>query len=101
MNKLATHLKIAIGCLIFGFVASSFWGGYSCAGAVKTVGDRIQLGLIWIVLSAAKLGRLTTDPLRTRVYNVWPLALLICFGSAAAIYLLLAYKKRSSTGLSA
>ena len=101
MNKVATHLKIAIGCLAFGFVASSFWGGYSCASAVRTFGDRIQLGLIWIGLSVAKLGRLTTDPLRTKVYNVWPLALLICFGSAAAIYLLLAYKKRANTGLSA
>ena len=101
MNQLATHLKISIGCLIFGFVVSSFWGGFSCAGAEKTFGDRIQLGLIWIVLSSAKLGRLTTDPLRTKVYNVWPLALVLCIGSAVVVYLFLAYKKRANTGLSA
>jgi hypothetical protein len=97
MTKLATHLKISIGCLLFGFVASSFWGGYSCTTTAKSFGDRIQLGLTWILLSFAKLGRLTTDPLRTKVYNVWPLALLIGFGSATLVYLLLAYKKKSNT----
>ena len=94
MTKVLTHLKIGIGCLIFGFVFSSFWGGFSCNTGTKTFGDRIQLGIIWIFLSTAKLGRLTIDPLRTKIYNVWPIALLICIGSAVLVYLLRALKAR-------
>ncbi len=94
MKNLATHLKIAIGCLIFGFITSSFWGGFSCVTGIKTFGDRIQLGLIWILLSAAKLGRLTIDPLRTKLYNVWPLALVITLVTEILVYLFMARKKK-------
>ena len=95
MNKVLTHLKIGTGCLLFGFVTSSFWGGYSCNSGIRTFGDRVQLGFIWIILSTAKLGRLTIDPLRTKIYNVWPLALLICIASAILVYLLRTLKSRS------
>ncbi len=95
MKPFLRHLRTALICLAFGFAASSFWGGFSCDTTIKTMGDRIQLGLIWIALSVAKLGRITTNPLRTNVYNAWPLALIVGFVLFALVYSFQRYKKRN------
>jgi len=88
------RLLLAAGlALPLGFMASAFWGGFTCPTGVKTFGDRVFLGLVWILLGIAKLGRLTVDPAGRTVVNLWPRALGLAAGLLGAWSLFGAWRR--------